>query len=126
MRRFAVFAVFAVAATLAAVAPCSAWASAPWSWTNATYFNDASLPAADPYVLHDEANGSTTPTPPTAPDDRARLPGRQRSPRRPTWSPRDGYVAVVDYDHDKQAWGDVFDAGGRVSVRIGVLVSPRR
>src|SRR3954462_8718301 len=54
MRRFAVL---AVAAALAAVAPASASAAGPWSWTNATYFNDASLPAADPYVLHDEASG---------------------------------------------------------------------
>src|SRR3954453_9941490 len=54
MRRLAVL---AVAAALAAVAPASASAAAPWSWTNATYFNDASLPAADPYVLHDEASG---------------------------------------------------------------------
>jgi len=25
--------------------------------TNATYFNDAALPAADPYVLHDQRSG---------------------------------------------------------------------
>jgi hypothetical protein len=25
--------------------------------TNATYFNDAALPAADPYVLHDARSG---------------------------------------------------------------------
>ncbi len=54
MRRFTVL---AVAAALAAAAAPTASSAAPWSWTNATYFNDASLPAADPYVLHDEASG---------------------------------------------------------------------
>jgi GH43 family beta-xylosidase len=55
MRRFAVlcFAAFALLAM-----PAAASADAPWSWTHApTYFNDASLPAADPYVLHDQASG---------------------------------------------------------------------
>ena len=35
-----------------ALAPAAAQAA-----TNATYFNDASLPAADPYVLHDPSSG---------------------------------------------------------------------
>jgi hypothetical protein len=38
----------------------AAFALAPWvaqASTNATYFNDASLPAADPYVLHDPSSG---------------------------------------------------------------------
>jgi hypothetical protein len=35
-------------------APASSAAAAP-AHTNATYFNDASLPAADPHVLHDSA-----------------------------------------------------------------------
>jgi hypothetical protein len=53
MRRFAVLCAVAVAA-LAAPAAAAAF---PPSWTDATYFNDASQPAADPYVLHDEVSG---------------------------------------------------------------------
>jgi GH43 family beta-xylosidase len=41
-----------------AVVPLSAQAHpADGARTNATYFNDAALPAADPYVLHDERSG---------------------------------------------------------------------
>ena len=41
-----------------AVAPVSAQAHpADGARTNATYFNNAALPAADPYVLHDERSG---------------------------------------------------------------------
>ena len=41
-----------------AVAPLSAHAHpADGARTNATYFNDAALPAADPYVLHDKRSG---------------------------------------------------------------------
>jgi GH43 family beta-xylosidase len=42
----------------AAVAPVSAQAHpADGARTNATYFNNAALPAADPYVLHDKRSG---------------------------------------------------------------------
>jgi Glycosyl hydrolases family 43 len=44
-----------VLGAVATVAPGAA-AAAP-ARTNATYFNDAALPAADPYVLHDDASG---------------------------------------------------------------------
>src|SRR4051794_37210444 len=54
MRRLAVL---AVAAALAAVAPSSSSAAAPWSWTNSTSLNDASLRGLDPYFLHDDASG---------------------------------------------------------------------
>jgi GH43 family beta-xylosidase len=41
-----------------AIAPLSAQAHpADRAGTNATYFNDAALPAADPYVLHDKRSG---------------------------------------------------------------------
>ena len=41
-----------------AVAPLSAHAHpADGARTNATYFNNAALPAADPYVLHDKRSG---------------------------------------------------------------------
>jgi hypothetical protein len=41
-----------------AVVPLSAQAHPPdGARTNATYFNDAALPAADPYVLHDKRSG---------------------------------------------------------------------
>jgi GH43 family beta-xylosidase len=48
-----------VAVVLAtAVVPLSAQAHpADGAQTNATYFNDAALPAADPYVLHDKRSG---------------------------------------------------------------------
>ena len=48
-----------VAVALAtAVVPLSAQAHpADGARTNATYFNDAALPAADPYVLHDKRSG---------------------------------------------------------------------
>src|SRR3954451_6486162 len=44
-----------VAATLALTAASTA--AAAHIRTNATYFNDAALPAADPYVLHDARSG---------------------------------------------------------------------
>jgi GH43 family beta-xylosidase len=39
------------------VAPLSAQAHPDGARTNATYFNNAALPAADPYVLHDKRSG---------------------------------------------------------------------
>jgi Glycosyl hydrolases family 43 len=48
--------VMAIAMVVLATASTSAAMAAPWR-TNATYFNDAALPAADPYVLHDPASG---------------------------------------------------------------------
>jgi Glycosyl hydrolases family 43 len=48
----------ALSAAVAALALISAGsAAAVPAGTNATYFNDASLPGADPYVLHDDASG---------------------------------------------------------------------
>jgi len=52
MRRL--LALGAVAALALVAAPTAGAAPAR---TNSTYFNDAALPAADPYVLHDDASG---------------------------------------------------------------------
>jgi GH43 family beta-xylosidase len=47
-----------IAVLLAAVAPTAAQAHpADGARTNATYFNNAAFPAADPYVLHDKRSG---------------------------------------------------------------------
>jgi GH43 family beta-xylosidase len=47
----------ALALALALLATAAPFAQAHPADTNATYFNDAALPAADPYVLHDPRSG---------------------------------------------------------------------
>src|SRR3954467_11567507 len=94
--------VLAVAAALAAVAPSSASAAAPWSWTNATYFNDASLPAADPYVLHDDASGYYYAYPPAGAGPGYHF-GVYRSADLATWERLPGGALR---DDDPNQWGN--------------------
>jgi hypothetical protein len=84
------------------VAPAAAQAHPADSRTNATYFNNAAFPAADPYVLHDKRSGYYYAYSTDGADDGYHF-GIYRSADLATWEKVPGGALPVD---DPKQWGN--------------------